>query len=139
MRNLGGEIVQLQNIPLIDANVIIRYLIGDGGALADKAKEIMYGVSAETQKVFLKEIVIAEIIYVLEGVYNIEKEKVVFALTEILAVKSVKTENKAVIFKALQFYAENKIDFVDALLISYNHEEGVDVFSFDKKLNKNLI
>ncbi len=131
--------MQLQNIPLIDANVIIRYLIGDGGALAEKAKEIMYAVSAETQKVLLKEIVIAEIIYVLEGVYNIEKEKVVFALTEIIAVKSVKTENKSALLYALQFYAQNKIDFVDSLLIAYNHEEGSEVISFDKKLNKNLI
>ncbi len=130
--------MQSQNIQLIDANVIIRYLIGDGAELAQKAKEIMQKVSDQTQKVFIKEVVVAEVIFVLEGVYKIPKDRAVFALSQIISTKSVKTENKTALLFALDFYANNSIDFVDSLLIAYNQQEQISVISFDKKLNKFL-
>ena len=41
--------------------------------------------------------------------------------------------------EALKIYKEKKIDFVDALLISYNHTKRYKVHTFDKQLKKLLV
>ena len=41
---------------------------------------------------------------------------------------------------ALDIYLEKpKLDFIDCLLVSYNRQFEIGVFSFDKKLNQKLI
>lgn len=41
-----------------------------------------------------------------------------------------------VLKEALKIYHAENIDFVDAILVAYNHKMGATIHSFDKKLNK---
>lgn len=50
----------------------------------------------------------------------------------------IEVEHKAVIIHASKLYGETKLDFVDCVLIAYRKIEGVEVFTFDKDLNKLL-
>lgn len=52
---------------LIDANVIIRFLLNDIPEQADIASGIIYSGA------YTNEVVLAEVIYVLIGVYKIER------------------------------------------------------------------
>ena len=115
---------------LIDANVILRYLLNDIEEQAVEAKKIIK-IGAFT----IPE-VIAEVIYVLKSVYKIERKEIGNAITSVL--KEIDIENKNIILKSVEIFSETNLDFVDCILISYNKIENVEVFSFDKKLNNKL-
>lgn len=115
---------------LIDANVIIRFLLNDIPEQADIASNIIYSGA------YTNEVVLAEVIYVLIGVYKIERRQVsslIFSLLDLIHI-----ENLDVIINSLKLFAEYKLDFVDCLIISYHNILKVDVFSFDKKLLNKL-
>ena len=46
--------------------------------------------------------------------------------------------DRDVLLYAFSVYADTKLDYVDCLLIAYNRLSGVEVLSFDKKLNAKL-
>ena len=55
----------------IDANYIIRYFVNDNEKMAEIAEE-----SLMNEEVFISHEVLAEVIYVLGGVYAIEKKEI---------------------------------------------------------------
>ena len=60
-----------KNMRLIDANVILRYLLNDHEEMSMKAKNLIASGTAYT-----KPEVIAEVVYVLKGVYTIERKEI---------------------------------------------------------------
>jgi len=125
-----------KNIVLIDANVIIRFLIGDGGDLFGKSQKIFQEIDSGKYKAKILESVLAEIIYVLLKVYNVSKNDIVNSLLPILQMKYVIMDNKTFVIHAVEIFNLKNIDFVDALLCSYKILNNMDVISFDKDLKK---
>lgn len=66
----------------IDTNYIIRYFTNDNIEMANKVEELLLN-----KKVFIVNEIIAEVIYVLEGVYNIPKNDVANLLLELISFK----------------------------------------------------
>jgi predicted nucleic-acid-binding protein len=118
---------------LVDANILLRYLFIDNPEMSQKAKNIL-----QHQEVLILTQVIAETIYVAEGVYNATRQEIVDALLDICAFDNVYLEHDAIVTMALTEYAATKLDFVDALLYAYNQETGLPVETFDGGLRKKL-
>ena len=119
-----------KNMQLIDANVIIRCILNDSPEMTQQAVEII------DSGAYTKPEVLAEVVYVLQKVYSIQRPQIKDMLTDILEVVHC-SEKQSVLF-AINLYASISLDFVDCLLIAYhiiNHEK---IFSFDKKLNSHL-
>ena len=116
---------------LIDANVILRYFLNDNEDMAIEAEYII-----KNGAVTLPE-VLAEVVYVLRNVYNVEKPNIVDILIDVL--NEIEIEHYETILRAVNIFAETNLDFVDCILIAYNEVEKIEVFSFDKKLNRRLI
>ena len=108
----------------------MRFLLNDNEEMASKTENVIKNGA------FTKEVVIAEVIYVLCGVYKIERSLVSSKIIELL--KFIEVENQEVLKNAMETFSEFSLDFVDCLLIAYNHVLDIDVFSFDKKLNNKL-
>ena len=116
---------------LFDANVILRYLLNDNEAMAREAESII-----KTEVTMVPIEVIAEVVYVLKGVYSVDGNKIRDALMEFLS--EVTVAEKEVIQVGLDAYAENNLDFVDCILYAYSCVKKYDIKTFDKKLNKLL-
>ena len=115
---------------LIDANVILRHLLRDIEEQAEQARIIIAGGAYTTAEV------LAEVVYVLEKLYLVPREKIVLALSALLGEVSV--EHVDAVLKALEVFQSQRLDFVDCVLIGRACVLGDDVFTFDKKLNKAL-
>ena len=115
---------------LIDANIILRYLLKDNEQQADKAAEAIRDGAFTTTEV------IAEVVYVLAGFYRIPREEVSWMIHCFLL--DVKADNLKSLRYALGLFCQTNLDFVDCLIVAYHKVLGVDVFSFDRKLNSNL-
>ena len=115
---------------LVDANVILRYLLNDIPEQAESASSVI-GSGAFT----LPEIV-AEVVYVLVRLYNVPREEIKDIVSPVF--DEIQIENKDVVVKALATYSETKFDFVDSLLLSRKSLLGDEIFTFDKKLANRL-
>lgn len=116
---------------VLDANVILRYLLNDNEAMAKEAENVI-----KTEVTMVPIEVIAEVVYVLKGVYSVDRVKIRDALMEFLS--EVTVAEKEVIQIGLEAYVENNLDFVDCILYAYSCVKKYDIKTFDKKLNKML-
>jgi predicted nucleic-acid-binding protein len=115
---------------LIDTNVILRYLLKDNPLMSEEARQII-----EDGAFTLPE-VIAEVVYVLKGVYKIDRDEIGNTLIDFLNVVFI--DNHEMICVALSLFIETSLDFVDCILIARHRLLGDQIASFDKKLNKML-
>ena len=115
-------------MPIVDANIILRYLLGDHPDMSPKAKEIILSGAQMTAEV------LAEVVYVLKGVYNVGRQEIADTIGAFLLEISV--PHKAAIAYACKLYGETKLDFVDCILAGYHFSESMEILTFDKKLSK---
>ena len=81
--------------------------------------------------------ILAEVVYVLKGVYKVERTEIAKTLIEFL--DEISIENQETVCEALKLFSqERSLDFVDCVLIARHRILGDEVVSFDKKLNKML-
>ncbi len=112
----------------IDTNYIVRYLINDNIEMADIAEEIL-----TTKNVFISNEILAEVVYVLLGVYQIPKVDIANQLLELLDFENILVSDKNIINKAFEIFKTKNLDFVDCLLCAYSKRDKI--VTFDKKLN----
>ena len=115
---------------LLDTNTILRYLIQDNEEQANEVAEAIRKGAYTTREV------LAEVAYVMSGVYKSSREDISWYLHCILL--DVKVENVKCMRYALGLFNQTNLDFVDCLLVAYHKVLGAEVFSFDRKLNSNL-
>lgn len=115
---------------LIDANVILRYLLNDNQEMALRAKAVV------DSGAYTKPEIIAEVVYVLKGVYQVTRADIRVFIRELL--NSVRCAEIDAVMYAVDVYADTSLDFVDCLLIAYHVVGKEDVFTFDKKLANRL-
>lgn len=115
---------------LIDANVVLRYLLGDHPQMSEKARQVI------EEGAFTLPEVIAEVVYVLKGVYDIDRVEIGRTIIDFL--DEVAVENQETVCEALSLFSETSLDFVDCILIARHRILDEEIVSFDKKLNKML-
>ena len=128
---MHGESLQMKNMEIVDANIILRYLLNDHETLSIKSKKII-----EEKTIYIPFEVCAEVVYVLEKVYAVPRKQIEHAFILLISYPNITTNNNQVIKQALEIFQKENIDFVDSLLVAYNRVEAFTIHSFDKKLNK---
>lgn len=122
-----------KNMNIVDANLILRYLLQDSAQFIEQARD-----KIEDHNIFIPNEVIAEVVYVLEKVYKVERVHIFDSLSNLLSYSNISMHDRNILIEALKVYSEIKIDFVDSLLFAYSKIGGHTVFTFDKKLNQML-
>jgi len=126
----------------LDTNFIISILIKRNNT--ERALNILSGAIEHYEKIFVANQVIAETIYVLEGLhkYNggiikLEKHAIKDYIFSIINTPKVALENKKTVEKALEIYINKNIDFGDALIAATVLNKGIKkIITFDKDFLK---
>lgn len=116
---------------MLDANVILRYLLNDNEEMASEAEKV---IKSHTALVTIE--VVAEVIYVLKRVYAIDREEIKESVLGFLS--EVQVEEREVLVFGIETYAVQNLDFVDCILYAYKCVKKHDILTFDKKLKKLL-
>ncbi|OGE16268.1 hypothetical protein A2769_03260 [Candidatus Daviesbacteria bacterium RIFCSPHIGHO2_01_FULL_37_27] len=118
---------------LLDTNIVIRFLLEDSPKQFLLAKKLL---NNNNESLVLTDVTFAEIIWLLTSFYHLSKERVVEKLFGILNLRSIKS-NRNVLIRALYFYRNFNIDYIDAYHAAYSEEENLEgVYSFDEDLDK---
>lgn len=129
MKNIVKDLEK--NNVLLDTNILLRYLIKDDLDLYNKAKYII-----QNNNCYVLTSVLQECIFVLEGkIYKINRKEIVDSIRETYS--HIFYNDKEIIDQTLEIYKNNpKLDFVDCLLYTYSLMFKIDLYRFDKELNK---
>jgi len=122
------------NKPLLDTNLIIRFLVNDLPEQANQVEQLLKGAGVGTLEI--SDLVIAEIVYVLLSYYEVEKIAVIEKIGLLIEFEKIKCHKK-LIKTTLEIYKENPVSFVDAYLTALVVEgKNSLIYSFDKDLAK---
>lgn len=116
---------------IFDTNMSLRYLLNDDQEMANRAEQYL---NAGDVHVTIE--VIAELVYVLRGVYSLERGQIADTVKAFLC--QVQCRDMRVLELALDTYGARSLDFVDCVLYAYHVVKGAELATFDKKLLKLL-
>jgi predicted nucleic acid-binding protein len=118
----------------IDTNLFIRYLTNDDPQKADRVDRLLDQATNGEIKLISAETVMAEVVWVLESNYQVEKAEIAKMLKAILSTPGLEVLNGKIIENALQYYANQNVDFVDAYIVALMQKHNIEgIYSFDKK------
>jgi predicted nucleic-acid-binding protein len=115
---------------VLDTNYILRYLLDDNHEMFLEAKDVI-----ESNACLILNEVVAEVIYVLLGVYKVSKQNISESLYSFMEMENVSMlESKEILFSALKLFESKNLDFIDCYLCALKNK--YEIKSFDKKLMK---
>ena len=117
----------------LDTNVLIRHLTGDPPAQARRATAFL----EQADELLLADVIAAEVIYVLEAFYELERSRVAELLRSIIVYPAVVVVDAPVLLRALEVYEVNRLDLAEAYLVANAETSGVrTIASFDRTLDR---
>ncbi|WP_085524585.1 PIN domain-containing protein [Tuberibacillus sp. Marseille-P3662] len=116
----------------IDTNIIIRLLTGDPNKLFKQAEQLVQEVEKGVLSFYVPSMIVAESCWVLESYYKVSKREIADTLIEFLQSDGVEVEEPWII-NALNDFADNNVDFIDAYLAKKAQGSGLNVITWNEK------
>ena len=121
---------------LIDANVILRYLLNDDEVLFEKASALLEKVKIGEETVIIPESVLSECVYVLLKIYRIDRSTIAEKLRGLFSYKGVMNRDKKDLIDSLRVFGKTRISIVDCILCAKSLNQRMPLFTFDDDLKK---
>jgi predicted nucleic acid-binding protein len=117
----------------LDTNVLIRHLTGDPPTQARSATAFLEGA----EQLLLPDLIVAEIVYVLESFYEVERQRVAELVRAVIGFPAMLVVDEPLLLRALEIYEVDRLDFAEAYLVASAEASGVGVIaSFDRDLDR---
>jgi predicted nucleic-acid-binding protein len=120
-------------VRIADANFVLRYLLKDVADQFETARGVL-----EKQRVFIPFEVVAEVVYVLQSVYEVPNPEIADSLWSLLNYPNISTSDREVAMYAIQSVARSELDIVDALLLGQAVLRDHEILTFDRKLARTI-
>ncbi len=115
----------------LDTNVLIHHLTGEPRDQARRATAFL----ARADELLVPDLVVAEVVYVLESFYEVERSDVAELVRAILAFPAIVVVDAQLLLRALEIYEIHRLDFANAYLVASAEATGVGaVASFDRAI-----
>ena len=100
----------------LDANVLVRYLVEDDDPQSRAADRFVEEALNRGESLFVNQIVLCEVVWVLSRAYGFTRKEVAQALEMILYARQFEIEAKDRVVRGLREYGKGKADFADYLI-----------------------
>jgi predicted nucleic-acid-binding protein len=119
----------------LDTNVLVRFLVEDEPAQARLALQLIEREIAACKRLFVSQIVLCELVWVLASAYEFRRTEIVGVLADLLRSRDLEIEDRDAAVRALDAYAKTKGDLSDFLILERAKAAGCrTVATFDKAL-----
>ena len=123
--------------PLIDTNVIVRFLMGDEDPKYKNLYNFFMLLEQGKMKVELKLIVLFQVIFMLTSFYKIPRPRVAEVITDLLKYRGIKVKEKKTTQRMLFLWKQRSLDIVDCYLLALLETEPQNVlYSYEKDFDK---
>jgi predicted nucleic-acid-binding protein len=129
----GGTGEEARLSAFVDTNVLIRHLTGDPPKQARRATAFL----AQADELLLPDLIVAEVVFVLESFYEIERKRVAELVRAVIGFPAIVVVDAALLLRALEVYEVDRLDFAEAYLVASAEATGVGVVaSFDRSIDR---
>ena len=129
----GGASEDAHLSAFLDTNVLIRHLTSDPPAQARRATTFL----AAAEELLLPDLIVAEVVFVLESFYEVERERIAELVRAVLGFPAIAVVDSPLLLRALEVYEVNRIDFAEAYLVASAEASGVKtIASFDRSIDR---
>jgi predicted nucleic-acid-binding protein len=128
---------RLRNIvvkKLVDANVVLRYLLRDDEELFKISFDLLENVKTGKETIEIAESVLAECVYVLLKVYRVDRIIIAEKLGELFSYKGIGNLDRDDLIEAVKMLGQTQLSIVDCILCAKAVNRGRVLFTFDKEL-----
>lgn len=118
----------------IDTNILIRFLTGDDERQTKKVYSLFKNAEVEKKELFIPLLVVLEMVWVLESVYEVSRSEIVSAIGDLLLMPVLKFAQQSTIQQWINSAKGNRYDLSDLLIAHSAKINGCEsVITFDKK------
>ena len=121
---------------LLDTNAILRFLLNDIPEQNKKINQLLRLSKNGKLLIIVPEVVIFETYYSLKTYYDYPKGTLVEVMESLVSSRYFQIESLTEITEALKIYKNENLSLIDSFLFAKSAKLGVELFTFDKKLNK---
>ncbi len=121
---------------LVDANLIVRYLVQDHEKHAKAAGKLFDACDRGDVVIAVLPAVLAECVFVLESFYEHPRGHISSALGRLISSPGVEIGGATIHLDALERYRKTKVHFVDCVLAATAAAEDTPVATFDQDFRK---
>ncbi len=121
---------------LIDSNFFLRFLLNDNPTQYGLALKYLNLAKNGEIKLVLSSITVAEMIYVLERLYELDRRTIVQKIAIIINTPYIDIQDRDYIKQALLTFLHEKIHFSDCYLLERAMCSDYKILTFDKDLMK---
>lgn len=85
----------------------------------------------------MPDLIIAEVVYVLESFYEVERQRVAELVRAIVGFPAIVVVDELLLLRALEVYEVERLDFAEAYLVASAETSGVEtIASFDREIDR---
>ncbi len=118
----------------IDTNLFLRYLTNDLPDQADLVENLLHRAESGELQLVTNCLVVAELVWVLDSVYQLEPAAIQDQLFAMLNTPGLEIEESDILFQALLWFVEKRVDFIDAYEAAWMQNRGIgSIYTFDRK------
>jgi predicted nucleic-acid-binding protein len=120
----------------IDTNVLVRYIVGDDPEQSIAASEMVERAIDRDETLFISQIVLCELVWVLSYAYRFTRAQIVSALQQLRRGAQMTIEGADEVRRATEAYAALRGDFADYLIAERSVANGCSsIATFDRVLH----
>ncbi|OIO74483.1 MAG: PIN domain-containing protein [Zetaproteobacteria bacterium CG1_02_53_45] len=116
-----------------DTNVLVRILVDDPAQPEQVAAARK--LAREEQQLYIPQIVVIELVWVLQAAYKLDKSSIVRVLDHLLHNGAFELQAEDRFMEALGLFKESSCGFSDCLIAIESQAAGCTLVTFDRKLS----
>ncbi|EIJ36572.1 PIN domain-containing protein [Thiothrix nivea] len=122
---------------LTSDNVLVRFLVQDDEKQAHISTQLLIDAEARKQPLFVSNVVVLELMWVLRSVYEVPRDAILDSLSELLSMVALEFQDSLSIRDFVSIAQNNTYDLADLLISQVARGKGCDTtLTFGKKAAK---
>ncbi len=119
---------------LLDTNVVIRFLTKDDARKAARVRSLLLESGEE---LFLSDVALAEIVWVLESAYQLSHAEIAERLLPLVTSPRISYADRNILQQALALFSMYDVDYIDAYHTALGRATDIPlIYSYDSDFNK---
>jgi predicted nucleic-acid-binding protein len=124
----------------LDTNVLVRFLVEDDKQQSARAARIIQGATERDEALFVSDIVLCELVWVLSTSYQTARAEIAATLERLVQAKQLAFTDAERVRRAADAYATGRGDFAGYLIREHARDAGCTaVVTFDRALLKDKL
>jgi predicted nucleic acid-binding protein len=121
---------------VIDANVMIRFLLADHPRLSPAAKSVFLKAQNGKLRIYLDEVIVAEVVWTLSSFYKIKRKDIGEKLEKLISQDWIINPKKDLILSSLSLFVSHNLDYIDCWIYVVAKDTKLSLETFDKDLKR---